>query len=123
MPLFDVAAVRELPRVDVVYSYGGADGVMIDAVVAAGAKGIVMAGVGRGGLTAAQSEALVRARAKGVVVVVSTRTGAGRVPVARDDGMVGSGDLNPQKARVLLSLALTRSSDPSVVAGIFQAQQ
>ena len=120
---FDLAAVRELPRVDVVYSYGGADGVMIDAVVAAGAKGIVMAGVGRGGLTGAQTEALVRARAKGVVVVVSTRTGSGRVPVMRDDGMVGSGDLNPQKARVLLTLALTRSSDPSVVANVFQAQQ
>jgi L-asparaginase len=58
-----------------------------------------------------------------VVVVVSTRTGSGRVPVMRDDGMVGSGDLNPQKARVLLTLALTRSSDPSAIATIFQAQQ
>jgi L-asparaginase len=122
-PLFDVAALRELPRVDVIYGYAGADGVMIDAVVAAGAKGIVMAGVGRGGLTGAQTDALVKARAKGVVVVVSTRTGSGRVPVMRDDGMVGSGDLNPQKARVLLTLALTRSSEPSVVASIFQAQQ
>lgn len=122
-PIFDVAAVKELPRVDIVYSYGGADGVLVDAAVAAGAKGIVMAGVGRGGLTGAQTDALARARAKGVVVVVSTRTGSGRVPIARDDGMVGSGDLNPQKARVLLTLALTRSSDPAVVASIFQAQQ
>lgn len=122
-PIFDVAVVKELPRVDIVYSYGGADGVLVDAAVAAGAKGIVMAGVGRGGLTAAQTDALARARTKGVVVVVSTRTGSGRVPIARDDGMVGSGDLNPQKARVLLTLALTRSSEPSVVASIFQAQQ
>lgn len=123
VPLFDVGGMRELPRVDIVYSYGGADGVLVDAAVAAGAKGIVMAGVGRGGLTGAQTEALARARAKGVVAVVSTRTGSGRVPIVRDDGMVGSGDLNPQKARVLLTLALTRSSDPSVIAGIFQAQQ
>jgi L-asparaginase len=120
---FDISAVRELPRVDIVYSYAGADSVVIDAVVAAGAKGIVMAGVGRGGLTAEQTDALRRARARGVVVVVGTRTGSGRVPVARTDGMVGSGDLNPQKARVLLMLALTRTSDPQTVAGLFQAQQ
>ena len=122
-PLFDLGATRELPRVDIVYSYGGADSVIIDAVVAAGARGIVMAGVGRGGLAPGQTEALRRARAKGVAVVISTRTGSGRVPVARDDGMVGSGDLNPQKARVLLTLALTRSVDVGEIAQIFRAQQ
>jgi L-asparaginase len=122
-PLFDVGDMRQLPRVDIVYSYAEADSVIVDAVVAAGAKGIVMAGVGRGGLSPAQTAALRRARARGVVVVVSTRTGSGRVPIERDDGMVGSGDLNPQKARVLLMLALSRSSEPRDVAQIFQAQQ
>ena len=120
---FDLEGVQELPRVDIVYSYGGADSVVIDAVMAAGAKGIVMAGVGRGGLAPAQSDALRRARQRGVVVVVSTRTGSGRVPVERNDGMVGSGDLNPQKARVLLMLALSRSSDVREVTRAFQAQQ
>ena len=120
---FDIEGVQELPRVEIVYSYGGADSVVIDAVVAAGAKGIVMAGVGRGGLAPAQSDALRRARQRGVVVVVSTRTGSGRVPVERNDGMVGSGDLNPQKARVLLLLALSRSSDVREVTRAFQAQQ
>lgn len=122
-PVFDLTAVRELPRVDVVYSYGGADSVIIDAVVAAGARGIVMAGVGRGGLAPAQTDALRRARARGVVVVVSTRTGSGRVPVERTDGMIGSGDLNPQKARVLLTLALSRSTDRADVTSYFRAQQ
>ena len=122
-PVFDLGAVRELPRVDIVYSYGGADSVIIDAVVAAGVRGIVIAGVGRGGLAPGQSEALRRARAKGVVVVISTRTGSGRVPVTRNDGMVGSGDLNPQKARVLLTLALSRSVDVVEIAQMFQAQQ
>jgi L-asparaginase len=122
-PLFDIAGVRELPRVDIVYGYAGADSVIIDAVVAAGAKGIVMAGVGRGGLAPGQGSALQRARAAGVVIVVGTRTGSGRVPVMRDDGMVGAGDLNPQKARVLLTLALSRTSDPREIARIFQAQQ
>ena len=122
-PVFDLGTVRELPRVDIVYSYGGADSVIIDAVVAAGARGIVMAGVGRGGLAPGQSAALRRARANGVVVAISTRTGSGRVPVSRDDGMIGTGDLNPQKARVLLSLALSRSADVDEIARVFRTQQ
>jgi L-asparaginase len=122
-PVFDVGELRDLPRVDIVYSYAGADSVQIDAAVMAGARGIVMAGVGRGGLTPAQTTALRRARSRGVVAVISTRTGSGRVPVVRDDEMVGSGDLNPQKARVLLALALSRSADPRDIARIFQAQQ
>jgi L-asparaginase len=122
-PTFDVSGVRELPRVDIVYGFAGADSVPIDAVVAAGARGIVVAGVGRGGIAPGQTEALRRARDRGVVIVITTRTGSGRVPIARDDGMVGAGELNAQKARVLLSLALTRSADPRDVARLFQAQQ
>ncbi len=122
-PTFDVSDRRELPRVDVVYSYAGADSVVIDALVAAGARGLVVAGVGRGGIAPGQTGALRRARSRGVVVVVCTRTGSGRVPIARDDGMVGAGDLNAQKARVLLMLALTRTSDPAEMAALFTAQQ
>jgi L-asparaginase len=122
-PLFDITNLRELPRVDIVYAYPGADSVAIDALVAAGAKGIVVAGVGRGGTTPAQADALRRARSRGVVVVIGTRTGSGRVPVRRGDEAVGTGDLNPQKARVLLSLALTRSADPREIARIFESQQ
>jgi L-asparaginase len=122
-PVFDLSAVRELPRVDIVYGFAGADSVPIDAVVAAGTKGIVVAGVGRGGITPGQTEALRRARSRGVVIVITTRTGSGRVPIAQNDGMVGAGELNAQKARVLLSLALTRSTDSREVAQLFQAQQ
>jgi L-asparaginase len=123
MPRFDIDGVRELPRVDVIYAYGGADSVQIDAVVVAGAKGIVVAGVGRGGTTAAQTKALGRAVEKGVIVVLSTRTGSGRVPNRSDDDFVGAGDLNPQKARVLLSLVLTKTSDRKEVAHFFSANQ
>ncbi len=122
-PLFDIAGLRELPRVDVIYSYAGADSVEIDAAVAAGAKGLVVAGVGRGGIAPGQNAALRRARTKGVVVVVSTRTGSGGVPVKRGEDSIGAGDLNPQKARVLLTLALSRTSDPAEVARIFERQQ
>jgi L-asparaginase len=123
LPQFDVSALTELPRVDIVYAYPGADGVPIDALVAAGARGLVIAGVGRGGVTEAQGDALERARKRGVVVVRSTRTGSGRVPDSREDAIIGTGDLNPQKARVLLSLALTRSSDVAVIDRIFASNQ
>lgn len=122
-PRFDVANRTELPRVDIVYSYAGADGAAIDALVAAGARGLVVAGIGRGNVTTDQGAALARAKARGVVVVASTRTGAGRVPGSAAEGIVGAGDLNPQKARVLLMLALTRSSDAAEIARIFASFQ
>lgn len=121
-PQFDVANVKELPRVDIIYAYPGADSVAIDAVVAAGAKGIVVAGVGRGGTAPVQGSALRRARDKGVVVVTSTRTGSGMVPIGTK-GSIGSGDLNPQKARILLMLALSLTSDPVQIRKIFADNQ
>jgi L-asparaginase len=101
--------LRALPRVDIVTSYQGADGVLVDAAVAAGARGIVSAGTGAGYPTPLEVEALERASAAGVTVVQATRVGAGRVPavgslVAR--GWVAASDLPPWKARILLRLAL-----------------
>jgi L-asparaginase len=101
--------LRALPRVDVAASYQGADGVAIDALVAAGTRAIVSAGTGAGYPTPAEVEALERASTGGVVVVQSTRVGAGRVPavgslIAR--GWVAAGDLSPWKARILVRLAL-----------------
>ncbi len=116
-PSFDISKVSELPRVDIIYSYGGADSVLIDAAGAAGAKGIVVAGVGAGGLASGQGDALRRATDRGVVVVIGSRTGSGRV--AGSDTRPSAGDLNVQKARVLLMLALTRTQDRSEVAKIF----
>jgi L-asparaginase len=79
--------------------------------------------VGRGGMTGSQSAAVRRAAAQGVVVVTSTRTGSGRVPVGTTGTTIGAGDLNPQKARVLLSLALTKTSDPVQIRRIFSENQ
>jgi L-asparaginase type II len=126
-PQFDVSKLDQLPRVDVVYVYPGADSVAIDAFVAAGARGLVVAGAGRGATTPEQRRALERARDRGVVIVISSRTGSGPVPVesGNDDGerRIGAGDLNPQKARVLLMLALAGTNDPMEIARIFQANQ
>ena len=114
---FDLTEVSDLPRVDIIYSYGGADSVLIDAAVAAGAKGMVVAGVGAGGTTPGQGGALRRAGEKGVIVVIGSRTGSGRV--AGSATRPSAGDLNVQKARILLMLALTRGKDRAEIAKIF----
>jgi L-asparaginase len=121
---FDVAALDSLPRVDVVVSYVGADGAMIDAAVAAGARGIVSAGTGAGRPTPAEDEALERAHQAGVVICQSSRVGSGRVvaaPALVRRGFVAAGDLQPWKARVLLQLALGRTSDATEIQAFFDA--
>jgi L-asparaginase len=100
--------LRALPRVDIVLTYLGADGALVDAAVDAGAQAIVSAGTGAGYPTPGEVEALERASAAGVVVCQATRVGGGRVPlvgslVAR--GWVAADDLQPWKARILLRLA------------------
>ena len=120
---FHVADLAALPRVDVVVTYQGADGALIDAAVAAGARGIVSGGTGSGWPTPAEVEALSRAAAAGVVVCQASRTGSGRVP--RTPGMqargwVASGDLQPWKARILLRLALTQTAESDEIQRLFE---
>lgn len=133
-PLIDVALVDSFPRVDVVYSYIDADSTIIDALVAAGARGLVVAGVGRGGTTPSQGRAIRRAIDSGVIVVVSNRTGGGfssrptdptafrDVPAGRG-ARLSAGDLNPQKARILLALALATGQTPASIATLIASVQ
>jgi L-asparaginase len=119
---FDVRALEELPKVDVVVSYVSADAAPIDALVAAGARGLVSAGTGAGRPTPAEDAALDRAVASGVVVCQSSRTGSGRVvrsPSLAARGIVAADNLTPWKARVLLALALTRTRDPAAIQRYF----
>jgi L-asparaginase len=119
---FDVRGTEELPRVDIAYSYAGADRTVIEALVEQGAKGIVSAGLAPGRVTPAESRALAEARRRGVLVVQSTRAGSGRVlehTQLREEGIVAADNLNPQKARVLTMLALTKSCDPEQVQRLF----
>ncbi len=119
---FDLAGVDALPRVDVVISYLGADGVMVDAAVAAGAKGIVNGGTGSGRPTPGETTALDRAAGAGVIVCQGSRVGSGRSvrsPGLVRKGWVAADNLQPWKARILLSLALTRTSDPDEIQRMF----
>lgn len=119
---FDLRGRGDLPRVDIVYSYAGAGRTAIDALVAAGARGIVSAGFAPGLVTPEERAALEEARRKGVLVVQGSRAGSGRV-LRRErfirDGIVVADNLTPQKARILAMLALTVSDDPERVQAMF----
>lgn len=120
---FDIAELNaDLPRVDILYSYAGSDGAAVDAFVKAGCAGIVSAGFAPGLSTVAEGEHLLTARNRGVLIVQSSRAGSGRVALRhylRENQFVAAGNLSPQKARILLMLALTKSAVVEVVQGYF----
>ena len=121
---FSLEGVSALPRVDIVYAYAGMGRELIDAAVRAGARGLVLAGVGDGNLTATALAAAAEAAKAGVAVVRSSRTGGGVVErnIEIDDdrlGFIAADELNPQKARVLLMLGLTRTRDSQALQELF----
>ena len=121
---FDVTGVNKLPRVDIVFACADMPGDLIDASVANGAKGIVIAGVGNGNMNKASLEAAANAAKKGVIVVRSTRVATGtvgrNVEVNDDElGFIASDELNPQKSRLLLSLALLKSRSKTELQNLF----
>jgi L-asparaginase len=120
----DVSSVTRLPRVDIIYMCADMSPELIDASVSTGAKGIVIAGVGNGNMNKASVEAAARAVKKGVVVVRSSRVATGLVGrnvELNDDelGFIASDELNPQKSRILLSLALLKNRPTSEIQQMF----
>lgn len=130
---FDVRQISTLPRVDVFLVYQGATGDIIKAAIDLGARGIVLATAGAGATSGTQAEGLTYARAKGIPIVATTRAGSGRIappragapavgasggqtalPIGNADPTgpprIAAGDLSAVKARVLLMLALTRTT-------------
>jgi L-asparaginase len=121
---FRVEGVTALPRVDIVYGCTDMPADLIDASVEHGAKGIIIAGVGNGNMTKAALDACARASKKGVVVVRSSRVATGNVGrnVEVDDdglGLVASYDLNPQKSRILLSVALLKKRSLEEIQNLY----
>ncbi|MEN2412291.1 type II asparaginase [Flavobacterium mesophilum] len=110
---FDVKGVTAFPRVDIIYADADMKPDLIDASIERGAKGIVIAGVGNGNMNKASLEACARASKKGIIVVRSTRVATGLVGrnvECNDDelGLIASYGLNPQKSRILLTVALLK---------------
>jgi L-asparaginase len=119
---FDIRGLAALPRVDIQYAYAGSDGAAVRAFIAAGARGIVSAGFAPGFPGPADAEVLGEAMQAGIVVVQSTRAGSGRAYPerwSREGRFLSADNLTPQKARLLLALALTVTVDPAEIARIF----
>jgi L-asparaginase len=95
----------------------------VRAFVAAGARGIIAAGFAPGFCPPAEIDALTEAAAQGIVVVQSTRAGSGRTyrgTKLKQAGFLIADNLNPQKARILLALALTTTTDPETIMRMFR---
>ena len=120
---------QHLPRVDIVPMYGGADGTFVRAAVAAGAKGLVIQALGWGNMNVPMFQAVKEAIAKSIPVVISTRVWTGRVlpnygfegggKTLQQAGAVFGDNLSPQKARILLMLALQTTADPKQIQNMF----
>jgi len=111
---FMVDNMTGLPRVDIVYAYAGADGLLVDAVRNNRSDGLVLAGFGGGTFPPTVVEAAVKLVDDGIPVVLATRSTAGRVvttPKKKEQGFLVSDNLLPQKARILLMLGLTVTKD------------
>jgi L-asparaginase len=119
---FAAIEITALPRVDILYSYAGADGDLVEAAVKAGAKGLVSAGFAPGTPSPAQQAAFIAAARSGIVVVQSSRA-TGRIAPRRrlrETGIVAAEDFSPQKARILLALMLLSTTDVATIQQAFQ---
>ena len=121
---FDISNIQALPQVDIVYGYANMNDVALNAFIAAGAKGIIHAGTGDGSLAAKVKPSLIAARKNGTLIVRASRVGNGilaRNGEANDDELdfVVSDTLSPQKARILLMLALTKTSNTKEIQRMF----
>jgi L-asparaginase len=119
---FDISGIEDLPRVDIVMTYQGASGDVIKAIVDQGAKGIVLAAAGAGATSGTQDEGIRYATDKGVFVVITTRTGGGRIAARTTSAarlQIQGEDLAPVKARILLMLALTKTHEGTEIQRMF----
>ena len=119
---FNVDAMNDLPRVDIIYSYAGDDGLLVDAVRNNKSDGLILAGFGGGTFPPAVIDAALKLVDDGIPVVLSTRSTSGRVvmtPKKSQQGFLVSDNLMPPKARILLMLGLTQTNVPSELQQFF----
>ncbi|KAI5369578.1 Putative asparaginase/glutaminase, L-asparaginase, Asparaginase/glutaminase-like superfamily [Septoria linicola] len=119
-PYFDVSNLTSLPQIDILYAHQDMDAQLTSLAVAGGAEGLVFAGMGAGGLSGVASTAAEAVfNATSIPMVASHRSADGFVPPATDDDMISSGFYNPQKARVLLQLAVAKGYGLVEIGDVF----
>ncbi|ERM82019.1 hypothetical protein P872_07640 [Rhodonellum psychrophilum GCM71 = DSM 17998] len=123
---FDISKIDSLPKVEIVYAYADASNIAIDALINANTPGIIIAGTGGGSFSKAILESAQNATKKNIMVVRSSRVVSGKVHSVyigdfedAKNGTIASDDLNPQKARILLMLALTITQDKDKIQEMF----
>lgn len=120
---FDISKLDKLPSVEIVYGRAGENRVIVDAIAASGAKGIIYAGTGNGSIHDAAEAGLLDAQKKGAVIVRTSRTGNGTVinsiPKWDQQNFLKGDSLSPHKARILLSLALTKTNNLDEIQRMF----
>lgn len=120
---FDVKVQKSLPDVEIIYSHADGCRNLIDAVVKNGTKGIIYAGTGNGSIHKNDEAPLLSAQKKGVVIVRSSAVGNGRVvpseKIWEEHHFINGDTLKPQKARILLQLALCKTNDPQEIQRMF----
>lgn len=122
---FSVAGLTQFPPVEIIYAHVNSTPALAQTAVTTGAKGLIYAGLGNGGMSDDMKTALAAIAKEGVIIVRSTRVGNGIVTrncAVSDDrcNFVAADTLNPQKARILLMLALTKTSDPAEIQRMFR---
>lgn len=121
---FDIKGLTKLPQVEIIYGYADASPKAINAIIEEKIAGIIYAGMGNGNFNAPVGKALADASESGIIVCRAARTGAGRVTLHNevDDealGFIVADDLSPQKARILLMLALTQTKNKQSIQNMF----
>jgi L-asparaginase len=124
MSEFEIYGLTELPSVEIIYGHVGNLGILSQAAVAAGVKGLVYAGLGNGNMSKMMKNIFLDIQGQGVIVVRSTRVSSGIVTrngAVNDDlsNFIVSDTLNPQKASILLSMALTKTTDKAAIQRMF----
>ncbi|MDW3559123.1 type II asparaginase [Helicobacter pylori] len=111
-----------LPKVDIIYTHVGMTPDLFQASLKSHAKGVVIAGVGNGNVSAGFLKAMQGASQMGVLIVRSSRVGSGEITSGEidDKAFITSDNLNPQKARVLLQLALTKTNNKEKIQEMFE---
>jgi L-asparaginase len=121
-PHFTPGESDDIPTVEIVFAYLGMSADALEAALDGGAAGVVIAGTGNGSVAEVLKPSLARARAAGVPVVRASRVTGGTVSanvIDKEFGCIPAGPLSPQKARLLLLMALRTTRDKGRIAAIF----